>query len=71
VAQTEKYIYIFEFKLNRSAAEALRQIHDKAYYQKFLNSGREIILVGAKFSTKNRNIREWKTETLKRATTAA
>jgi Holliday junction resolvase-like predicted endonuclease len=34
VAQTEKYVYIFEFKLNRSADEALKQIHDKEYYQK-------------------------------------
>jgi hypothetical protein len=65
VAQTEKYVYIFEFKLNRSAAEALRQIHDKAYYQKFLNSGREIILIGAKFSTKKHNIADWQTEVLK------
>ena len=67
VAQTEKYVYIFEFKLNRSAGEALKQIHDKEYYQKYLDSGREIILVGAKFSTKTRNIGEWKTEILKRA----
>jgi hypothetical protein len=65
VAQTEKYVYIFEFKLNRSAAEALRQIHDKEYYQKYLGSGREIILVGAKFSTKKHNIADWKTEVLK------
>jgi hypothetical protein len=64
VAQTEKYVYIFEFKLNRSAAEALKQIHDKAYYQKYLGSGREIILVGAKFSTKKHNIADWKTEVL-------
>ena len=65
VVKTDKYIYVFEFKLNRSADEALRQIHDKAYYQKFLNSGREIILIGAKFSTKKHNIADWKTEVLK------
>jgi hypothetical protein len=64
VAQTEKYVYIFEFKLNHSAAEALKQIHDNEYYQKYLNSGREIILIGANFSTENRNIGEWKTEFL-------
>jgi hypothetical protein len=55
VAQTEKYVYIFEFKLNRSSAEALKQIHDREYYQKYLGSGREIILVGARFSTKKHN----------------
>jgi hypothetical protein len=65
VAQTEKFVYIFEFKLNRSSAEALKQIHDREYYQKFLNSGREIILIGAKFSTKKHNIADWKTEVLK------
>jgi hypothetical protein len=64
VAQTEKYVYIFEFKLNRSSSEALRQIHDKEYYQKYLGSGREIILIGAKFSTKKHNIADWKTEVL-------
>jgi ATP-dependent exoDNAse (exonuclease V) beta subunit len=64
VAQTEKYVYIFEFKLNRSADEGLKQIHDKTYYQKYLGSGREIILVGANFSTESRNIGEWKTEVL-------
>ena len=65
MAQTEKYVYIFGFKLNRSSSEALKQIHDKTYYQKFLNSGREIILIGAKFSTKKHNIADWKTEVLK------
>jgi hypothetical protein len=65
VAQTEKYVYLFEFNLNRSAAEALKQIHDKTYYQKYRGSGREIILVGAKFSTKKHNIADWKTEALK------
>jgi hypothetical protein len=65
VARTDKYVYIFEFKLNRSAAEAMKQIHDKEYYQKFLNSGKEIILIGAKFSTKKHNIADWKTEVLK------
>ena len=64
MAQSEKYVYIFEFKLNRSAAEALKQIHDNEYYQKYLSSGREIILIAAKFSTKKRNIGEWKTESL-------
>jgi hypothetical protein len=64
VAQTDKYVYIFEFKLNRSAAEALKQIHDKEYYQKYLASGKEIILIGAKFSTKKHNITDWKTEVL-------
>jgi hypothetical protein len=65
VAQTDKYIYIFEFKLNKSPEEALKQIHDKGYFQKFINSDKEVILIGANFSTKTRNIESWKIEKLK------
>jgi hypothetical protein len=65
VAQTDKYIYIFEFKLNKSPDAALKQIHDKGYFQKFINSDKAVILVGANFSTKTRNIESWKIEKLK------
>jgi hypothetical protein len=65
VAQVGKYAYIFEFKLDGSAEEALAQIRDREYFQKYRNSGREIVLIGAGFSTKSRNIAEWKTETVK------
>jgi hypothetical protein len=41
------------------------QIENEKYYQKYLGSGREIILVGAEFSTKKHNITDWKTEVLK------
>ncbi|MFZ2655687.1 MAG: ATP-binding protein [Victivallales bacterium] len=64
VVQTEKYVYIFEFKLDGSADEALKQIHDRDYSRKYLGSGREIILIGANFSTETRNTGEWKTEVL-------
>ncbi|OGV49566.1 MAG: hypothetical protein A2017_16350 [Lentisphaerae bacterium GWF2_44_16] len=64
VAQTDKYIYIFEFKLNKSPEEALKQIHEKGYFQKFINSGKKVILIGANFSTTERNIESWKVEKL-------
>jgi len=65
VAQTDKYIYVFEFKLNKSADKALEQIHEKEYFHKYMNSGKAVILVGANFSTVKRNIEEWKTEVVK------
>lgn len=61
VAKTDKYVYIIEFKLDGTTHEALAQIQDKMYYEKYLNSGREIILCGANFSTVERNISAWKT----------
>ena len=66
VVQTDKYVYIFEFKLDGSAEEALRQIRDKSYYEKFLASGKEIILVGANFSTEKRGVENWLSESVAR-----
>ena len=59
VAQTEKHVYIFEFKLDASAEDALKQIHENEYAQKFKSSVKEIILIGVNFSTAKRNIGEW------------
>jgi hypothetical protein len=64
VAQTDKYVYIFEFKLDGEPDEALNQIHEKEYHRGYLESGKKVILVGANFSTEKRNIESWKTETM-------
>ena len=56
---TDKQIYIFEFKLHGTAVEALEQIKAKKYYQKFLHSGKAIVLVGVAFDIKERNVSDW------------
>ena len=60
VAKTKDYIYIFEFKYDRTADEALRQIEDKGYARPFEADGRQIIKVGVNFSRKHRCIDDWK-----------
>ena len=60
VIQTQDYIYIFEFKLDKSADEALRQIEDKQYAKPFEHDGRKIYKIGINFSTKTRRIDGWK-----------
>jgi hypothetical protein len=62
VAQTDKYVYVFEFKLNKTPDMALKQIHEKKYHHKYMNSGKEVILIGANFSKEERNIENWQTE---------
>jgi hypothetical protein len=57
-------VYIFEFKLDGEPDEALNQIHEKEYHRGYQNSGKEVILVVANFSTEKRNIESWKTEAL-------
>ena len=55
VVESEKYIYIFEFKMT-DAQKALDQINQKGYYEQFLVSKKQIILVGVGFSKEERNI---------------
>ena len=62
VLQTEKFIYIMEFKLNGTAEEALQQINDKRYALPFKADGRKLFKIGINFSEKTRNIEKWVVE---------
>ena len=55
-------IFIFEFKLSGSAEEALKQIKDRKYYQKYRMQGKELYLVGVNFEMEKRALSEWKVE---------
>ncbi|MEE4355169.1 MAG: AAA family ATPase [Desulfococcaceae bacterium] len=55
-------VYVIEFKCDRSADKALRQIHEKNYAQKYQDMGKKIILMGINFDSQKRNISEWKQE---------
>jgi len=59
-----KRIYVVELKCNQSARKAIAQIKEKKYFEKHLNSGRKILLLGINFSTKARRITDWRLEIL-------
>lgn len=59
VVKTPAYIYIFEFKLNGTAEEALQQIDDKGYLIPYQADGRKLIKIGVEFSATERNISQW------------
>lgn len=54
--------FLFEFKLNKSAAEALQQIKDHDYARKYRLAGKPITLIGANFDTQTRTVIEWLAE---------
>jgi len=56
VVKTDADIFIFEFKLNGTADEALAQIHAKRYFEPYLDDGRRITLIGVEFAQATRNI---------------
>ena len=53
-------IYVIEIKYDGTADEALQQIRDKGYANKYRLDGRHVTCVGINFSSKERNITEWK-----------
>lgn len=59
VMQTDTKVYIFEFKMNKPAKQALDQILEKSYHQKYQNFSKKILLVGVSFSTNKRNVEDW------------
>lgn len=60
IAKTKDYIYIFEFKYDRSADAALRQIDEKDYAAPFAADPRKLYKVGVNFNREKRCIDEWK-----------
>ena len=66
IVLTTDSVYIFEFKLtgNSSAEDALNQIKEKRYAEKYLVDGKTIVLIGAGFEEATRTIKDWKVEQL-------
>lgn len=49
VVSLPQLVYIIELKFNKSTQEALTQIQDKRYYEKYENTGKKITLLGINF----------------------
>ena len=59
IVETADYVYIFEFKLDGTAAEALQQIEDKGYTREYAADKRKIWRIGASFSSETGTIEDW------------
>ena len=62
IVETDDYVYIFEFKVDAPAAEALEQIKAHEYAARYAADKRKVVKVGVQFSRKKRNIVEWNVE---------
>ncbi len=59
LVETDSDLYLFEFKINGSAEDALAQIEEKDYAFSFQDSGKPVHKVGVGFSVAERNIVGW------------
>ena len=57
--ETEDTIYLFEFKLNGTAEEALKQIDDKGYAIPYEAGDKKVVKIGANFDGDKRTIERW------------
>ncbi|SFB73545.1 ATP-binding protein [Butyrivibrio sp. YAB3001] len=58
--QTEKYIYLFEFKRDDTADAALAQIDSKEYALPFVADSRKVLKIGVSFDSETRKLVGWK-----------
>jgi hypothetical protein len=65
VVKTRDYIYVFEFKLQGAAEEALEQIAEKGYLEPYATDPRKKVKVGVDFSKEKRNIDRYLFEEVK------
>ncbi|MCR5644282.1 MAG: ATP-binding protein [Prevotella sp.] len=60
IVETRNYVYIFEFKLDGTADEALQQIEDRGYAKAYEADSRYIYKIGVSFSSKTGTIEDWR-----------
>lgn len=60
IIEYPEYVYIFEFKLDGSADDAMRQIESKNYAKPYMQDPRTVIKIGVNFSSETRTLQEWR-----------
>ena len=58
IIETPEFVWVFEFKFNKSAKAAIRQIREKGYADPYKGDKRPVTLVGINFRAAKRNIDE-------------
>ena len=60
VCYTDNCIYVFEFKVDGSAEDALKQIDDKGYMLPYkFEEGKNLVKVGVNISSQTRTVEKW------------
>ena len=62
IVETDDNVYIFEFKLDGTAEEAIKQIEDKGYAKPYAGGKRKVYKIGVSFSSETGTVEGWKAE---------
>ncbi len=67
IIELEDSVYVIEIKVDQSSGKAIKQIKEKRYYGKYINTDKIIHIVGINFSSSDRQIKDWKEEIIDKA----
>ena len=57
---TKKRVYVFEFKFNSTGEEAIQQIQDQRYFEKYQLNKKPITLAGVSFNYDDKKLKlDW------------
>ena len=59
ILETDNFVYIFEFKVDKSAREALDQIEEKGYALPYAADSRQVFKIGVSFDARERSLAQW------------
>jgi hypothetical protein len=59
VVEQGQQVLLFEFKIDQTAEQALQQIRDKGYFEKYVSKASTVTLIGVNFDSKSRQISDW------------
>ena len=62
IIETDTDVFIFEFKLDGDAKEALKQIQQQQYAVPYLDDKRSVHKIGVNISSESRTVDEWLVE---------
>ena len=59
VVEVADYVYVIEFKIGGTVAEALAQIGERGYAAAYADDAREVVRVGMVFDPETRSVNDW------------
>ena len=63
VAANGDYVFVFEFKLDKSAEIAMEQLRTRDYFRRYMNSEKRVFLIGVNFDKEVGQIDKWTVQT--------
>jgi len=59
VVEVGDVVWVIEAKIRGSSREALRQIEDRGYVERYVGRGKKVKKIGIVFDVEERNVKEW------------